>query len=82
MLWFGHMCRLPEETPVRIAYSEAPRKVKKLKGGQKLAWPKIIEKDLQDSKVDLKQAQILAQDRCSWNAFTSRLMSNEDGRSD
>ncbi len=80
--WFGHMCRLPEETPVRIAYSEATRKVKKLKGGQKLTWPKTIEKDLQNSKVDLKQAQILAQDRCSWNAFTSRLMSNEDGRSD
>ena len=59
------MSRLPEEAPVRIAYEEATRPAKKLRGGQRLTWPKLIEKDLnpqsQDTKVTLHQAQIMAQ---------------------
>ena len=33
--WFGHMCRLPEDTPVRIDFKESTRDVKKPKGGPK-----------------------------------------------
>ena len=81
--WFGHMSRLPEDTPVRIAYAEAIRPVKKLRGGQRLTWPKKIEKDLnpnpQAPKMTLEKAQILAQDRQGWNTYTSRLMSAERG---
>ena len=77
--WFGHMSRLPEDAPVRIAYTEATRHVKKLRGGQKLTWPKKVEKDLnpnpQAPKMTLQQAQISAQDRQGWNTYTSCLMS-------
>ena len=85
--WFGHMSRLPEEAPVRIAYEEATRPVKKLRGGQRLTWPKLIEKDLnpktQDTKITLHQAQIMAQSRQGWSTHTSRLMSTSiDARGD
>ncbi len=68
------MCRLPEDAPVRVAYDEANRPLKKNIGGQRLTWPKVIEKDLKDSSTNISQAQILAQDRQGWRTFTSRLV--------
>ena len=40
MKWFSHLLRLNENTPARLALKEAERKVKKLKGGQRLMWIK------------------------------------------
>ena len=48
--WYGHLIRLSEETPAKKALEEVKRKVKKPKGGQKITWIKLIEKDLKDLK--------------------------------
>ena len=71
--WYGHLQRLDENTPARQALQEAKRKVKKPKGGQKLTWIKLIEKDFSKTDVPLDQIPDLAQDRPRWRAFTNRL---------
>ena len=44
--WFGNLQRLPKEAPTKIAYEEVTTKpVKKVRGGQPLAWHKTIEKE-------------------------------------
>ena len=48
--WYGHLIRLSEETPAKKALDEVKRKVKTPKGGQKITWIKLIEKDLKDLK--------------------------------
>ena len=79
--WFGHMSRLPEETPVRKAFKEATRPVKKPRGGQKQTWPKLIEKDLKVVNMNLDSAAICAQSRPQWHSMTHRIMSElSDGR--
>ena len=62
--WFGHLQRLPKETPARLAYEEITQKpVKKLKGGQPLTWLKTIERDLHSINLTLNKASKIAQDR-------------------
>ena len=50
MKWYGHLLRLNEKTPARLALEQAERKVKKTKGGQKLTWVKLIGKDLEEKQ--------------------------------
>ncbi len=61
--WYGHLQRLDENTPASQALQEAKRKVKKPKGGQKLTWIKLIEKDFSKTDVPVDQIPDLAQDR-------------------
>ena len=49
---YGHLLRLPEDTPARKSLKEAKSPCKKPRGGQKLTWIKQIEKDLE--KVEFK----------------------------
>ena len=51
MKWYGHLLRLHEKTPARLALEEAERKVKKPKGGQKIMRMKLIDKDLEEYKM-------------------------------
>ena len=51
MKWYGHLLRLNEKTPARLALKKAERKVKKPKGSQKLTWMKLIGKDLEEYKI-------------------------------
>ena len=62
--WFGHMLRLPDNAPARIAFEEATNKpVKKVRGGQPLQWIKTIQKDLKPVNVSLEEAKRLAVER-------------------
>ena len=62
--WFGHLLRLPKETPARLAYEEITQKpVKKLKGGQPLTWLKTIKRDIHSINLTLNKASKIAQDR-------------------
>ena len=72
MKWYGHLLRLNEKTPTRLALKEAERKVKKPKGGQKLTWMKLIEKDLEEYKICRCEAETLTQDRTAWRNVISR----------
>lgn len=64
--WFGHATRLPAETPAKIALTEAKRKIKKPKGGQKSTWMAVLEKDLKAQNLTLEGATELAYDRDAW----------------
>ena len=62
--WFGHLQRLPEDSPARLAYKEVTTKpVKKHKGGQPLTWLKLIERDLNSIQLNIEKASEIAQDR-------------------
>ena len=62
--WFGHLQRLPKETPARLAYMEITQKPgKKLKGGTPLTWLKTIERDLYLIDLTINKASKIAQDR-------------------
>ena len=63
MKWYGHLLRLNERTPARLALKEGKRKVKKPKGGQNLTWMKLIGKDLEEYKILRCEAETLAQDK-------------------
>ena len=66
--WFGHLHRLPEGAPARVAYEEATKKpAKKLKGGQPLNWHRIIERDLNSIDTTTHKAIQLARDRIIYN---------------
>ena len=66
MRWYGHVIRLPEETPAKLALKEARRKVKKLRGGQTTTWLAVLEKDLDALSLTLDRATELAFDRDAW----------------
>ena len=46
--WYGHV---PDNTPAKTALREVRKYVKKPRGRQKLAWIKMIEKDLERARV-------------------------------
>ena len=52
LTWYGHLLRLPEDTPARKSLKEAKNPCKEPSGGQKLTWIKQIGKDLE--KVEFK----------------------------
>ena len=51
--WYGHLLRLPEETPAKKALREAQKSSKKPRGDQKQTWLKLIKKDLEKVKVKM-----------------------------
>ena len=51
--WLGHLMRLNENTPARLAFEEFLRKGKKPKGRPPLTWPEIIRKDLAEINIKL-----------------------------
>jgi hypothetical protein len=92
--WYGHLLRLPEETPARAALREARRYVQKPRGGQKITWLKLIDKDLENINIkvavvngdgtnhryEICNHEILAKNRHIWQVVVNRAMSLEDGR--
>ena len=64
--FFGHICRLPESTPARIALEEALKPTKKLCGGQKTTYLNVLVKDLKDLNLTVNNAIEIAQDRVEW----------------
>ena len=72
MRWYGHVIRLPEEAPAKLALQEARRKVKKLRGGQTTKWLAVLEKDLDALGLTLDGATELAYDRNAWRGVVWR----------
>ena len=46
--WIGHLHRLPADTPVRVALSEATSPYKRVRGGQITTFIKSVNSDLKD----------------------------------
>ena len=81
----GHLLRLPDNTPAKTALREAQRYVKKPRGGQKLTWIKMIEKDLETARVMVAKEdgtifvptdEYLAHNKPLWQSVLSRAMLN------
>ena len=71
--FFGHVCRLPEDTPVKIALKEAQRKTKKRRGRPKTTYLKQIENNLKTliEPIDcMEDATEIAQNRQKWHSRT------------
>ena len=85
-LVYGHVLRLPDNTPANIALREVRKYVKKSRGGQKLTWIKTIEKDLERARVMVAKVDgtiFVATDECLanirplWQSIVSRAMLKE-----
>ena len=67
--FFGHVCRLPENTPAQIALKEAQRKTKRPKGRPKTTFLQQLQKDLSEKDIyNISSATELAQDRVLWRS--------------
>ena len=85
--WFGHLTRLPVETPVRKALTEFRRPVREPKGKQKTTWYQMMKKELHAIEVDIDvEVENLGgggggnitqytQNRITWKTLMSRAMS-------
>ena len=66
-VFFGHIARLDENAPAKLALYEAIRVTKHPRGRQKTTLLKTIQKQLQDlCGKDFYEAIELAQDRKVW----------------
>ena len=72
--WFGHVIRLPNETPAKIALSYATQKYKRPQGRPKTTWIEITTKQLkEDLNLSWNQACDLAKDREIWKNMLKKL---------
>ena len=69
--FFGHVCRLQENTPARKALKEALEPVKKPRGRRKTTYLDTVVKDLKTHNiVSIEEAILLAKDRDIWKKRT------------
>ena len=79
--WFGHLLRLPNETPAKQALRAALTPVKRPRGKPKLTWLGLIQKDLAKINIrvsleNLEDLIKLANERSRWYGLTGLAMSN------
>ncbi len=51
--WYGHLMRLPDDTPAKLALAEAEVYARKPKGGQKTTWLNLIKKDISELTITI-----------------------------
>ena len=65
--WFGHMIRLPENTPVKKALREAELPVKMPRGRPKTTWLACMKNQLKtEIGLEWEEAKMIARDRDVW----------------
>ena len=66
--YYGHLCRLNENTPAQRAlkYITINKRKKCLRGGQRKTWIKQITEDLNHLNLTTENAEKVAQDRSKW----------------
>ena len=72
--WYGHFLRLPEDTPAKSALMEARSYACKPKGGQKLTWLKIIDKDLENIQIKVTVKNKIKGEPYSYNIKDLKVM--------
>ena len=69
--WFGHLMRLPPDTPVRKALRYATEHYVKPRGRPKTTWLAMFKKELLlDFGLSWENACRLAADRDAWKRYT------------
>ena len=84
--WVGHLLRLDEDTPARLALREACKEVKRNIGKHKLTWIEVIKKDLHNNsnlnlptgndRVFFEELAKVCEDRVKWRKEISHMMLN------
>ena len=73
--WFGHLNRLPDNAPAKLAFREAFFKPpKKLRGGQPLNWLHTIKKDFKTIELSVEEAIKLSENRKGYKDAIDCLM--------
>ena len=73
----GHILRLPEETPISRALTEAQKPTKPPRGRQKKTWIKQINSDLLDvglGDIHSRDTFLVAQNRRTWRTVTKLVL--------
>ena len=69
--FFGHVCRLSEETPARKALKEALNPVPRPRGRRKTTYLDTVKKDLQNCDIQsIEEGINIAQTKALWNYRT------------
>ena len=65
--FFGHVARLPNNEPAKVALYESIRKTKKPKGKPKTILINVLQKQLKELNINcFSEAIKIAQDRDTW----------------
>ena len=67
--WFGHLFRLSDDTPAKIALQYPLRQTKKQRARQRTTWISMMKMKLLDMGLEWETANRLAEDRLPWNNF-------------
>ena len=71
--WLGHLMRLPEDSPARLALIEALKPSRRPQGRPKTTWISNMNKELQSIDPTLKlgtpQLEELCKNRAKWNSM-------------
>ena len=71
MRWFGHVVRMPENTPVQKALTYAQEQYNRPRGKPKATWLSLMKKQLaEEHNLSWDEACLVAQDRVSWRSYT------------
>ena len=75
----GHILRLPEERPAKVAMTWTPRMGRRKKGRPKKTWRQTFREDLDEMGMAWNSAAETANDRVKWRKLVARC-SSRSGR--
>ncbi len=74
LTWFGHLNRLPDDSPAKQAFVEIRKPYKRVRGGQPTTWLSTVTKDFKAIKVTIREAIFTAQDRQAYTQLVHSAM--------
>ena len=86
LTWFGHLLRLPPETPARRSLEAFLRTWKRSAGKPKTTWLSIVMNDINihseidltgDKETDIRHLENLCTDRTAWNKTVGCIISSK-----
>ena len=73
--WLGHLFRLPDDTPAKMALHCSLLQTRHPRGRQKLTWLKMMKERLSGLGLEWGEASRVASDRLAWNDLIGRFCS-------
>ena len=74
LFWYGHLLRLPDNTPAKKALEVVSQSAKRPKGRPKTTWLSLISKDLSPLNMSKQQVYETATNRKEWRQLIRQLM--------